>query len=269
MKRFTLILFLAGLLLHVHAQHPIKDPNFFPEVYVFADRVNLRYLPDLSSRVVATVPEGTVLHEIANWGKDTINGKVGLWKKVYYRDEIVFVWSRLLAKAVIQSQTDPTVRFMLGRGAGLREGSIKAFRNGKKYATHAFQTSRDLQTVYELETYGSQGLSGIKDILSFISYGSACGQRTDHFYFAWDGENIHPFITTYGIPDGEYFDYTEVILPYDSGGKAGKVQVALRQGEMLHTSQKVEDPRSSPEIRYTVHSLLTYQWKQHKLVRIE
>lgn len=268
MKLFFLSL-ICLFVINANAQDFKIDKQYFWKTYVFEDRVNLRAYPSLDSTVVATVPIGTEVYKLSNLGPLILFGKRGYWAKVFYKNQVCFVWSRLLAKAIVLDHDQPEILILYGCGKDNGFGLIKALKSGKVISE--IETKGDAREINGFNVSEDVRINGIVKMMNIRHSAGACGRVSTTVRIAWDGEKLHHFFTDWGIPDPPFINYVKLILPNDQNGEKGIVQCLEVKGEMkeiLYNENNSEDPRNLPYVDYEKNIRKCLKWDGKELVEL-
>lgn len=245
--------------------------SMYGHIFVFADNVNLRSGPDLSSHVIATVGEGTALIHVTHLSKkDTIGTKVGNWVQIIYRDQTCFVWAPLVSNWAMRSHQDPDYLFLIGSGQGKYESMFKVFHKGVKQQELTFRGLKRIEELAEARVEGNHGVELIEEMIFLEYHAYSCGQVGGDVIFAWDGDRLRPFFTAWGIGDGGLFEHEKLILPSSPVGEKGVIHVLEESGEYLINEVESTDPyaQNLPKIRFDNQIHKQYLWDGYKLVEM-
>lgn len=241
-------------------------------VFVFADKVNLRSRPDLSSDILATVDEGTALIHITQLSKkDTIGGKVANWVQVIYRDHVCFVWRPLLTYHAFRSHKDPDNLFLIGPGPEEYESMIKILHKGETQQKLRFRGIKSIEGLAQARVESNHGVDLVEELIFLEYHAYSCGQMGGEVIFAWDGDTLRPFFTDWGIGDGGLFEHEKLILPSHPLGEKGVIHVLEESGEYLIDQSENPNPyiQPIPEIRFDKRIHRQYLWDGYKLIEMQ
>lgn len=232
--------------------------NFPPDstVWTLIPDANVRAEPAITGAIIGKVPIGTeiVVQKSSEAGQDyTQNGLTSGWIKGSFRLDGEmregYVWGGIVTQlrirstandgvylyAGIQSATDQDKQF-----ADKATGRIHAARDGVELARLVFDapnsTTHDAATLSE----GSQGLTGVKDVLLINYQAQYCGANAGEVLLFWTGSKFILGKTITKFSDPPVFSIENVILPRDAGGKKGAILVRKEEGGANDETGKVE-----------------------------
>ncbi len=254
------------ILSNVRGQNFDACNEFFGKTYVFTNDVNLRSYPSLDSSILYTVPFATELREISTGGSLTIDGKVGNWRKVFYKDKVCFVWSHLIASIIIRDLDNNNILYLFGHG-NEKPGKIKVIKLGRLLSEIETRFSPRNYNDFEARDVSTEG---IQKLLVISRYASKCGQISSSESFAWDGHQLHYFFTESAVADGRLLNYVKLEPVYEPIEKKGMFRYISIVGELKEKKFKEGgdpyDPRNIPYIEYTKNISKLMVWNGEKLV---
>lgn len=266
MKQITLLLLMISSFA-VEAQfeeeyEALRRSQYTP-AFIFADRVNLRAEASLTSAIVATVQEATPVGYVQRTNvADTVGDRSAVWIKVWYNEQVCYVWEPLVTLHAQRSYDDPDVLFLFGPSAEEESTRVKVFRLSKKTQDVEFVGLKGYNGIERLRIGRNRGVDLVEEFLYVHYAGHSCGAINGDVMFAWDGVNLKPFFTEWYMGDAGFYEGARIVLPGDAAGEKGVIHVYEEAVEYMYDA-KSGDYSQDRETEEQVHT--RYHWDGFQL----
>jgi len=215
--------------------------------YLFGDNVNIREAPTTTAKSIGKLKAGTPVTVLSNGGSHRVNGLDARWYEVQAGKVKGWVWGGLLALTAT-SADDGLLMYGLtafSPDSGFT-GEVRYIKGGRTAASipiTPFHTSMGPEQEYNYSVKNtltpSAGLDNVRAVWELEFLYEACGYESGSKYVAWTGNQLF-FVAAapYVSEAGQFHFETDLIFPWEEGGKLNKV---ICRTELSEFDEKIED----------------------------
>lgn len=230
------------------------------KVWALVADLNVRAEPNPKAKVIAKLPIGseiTVLSNPENEPETIQNSISAKWLRGRFTlaGEIKegYLWSGVVTQMRIKSVADDGTYFYVGmqgvKTEAIRENErmlnqIRAANNGVEIAKLSFIAPNEPQYAVAGVSEGTQGLSGVNDVLMLNFVAHAGGFPHGEVIVFWTGTQFILGETAHKYLDAPVYDLAHWILPNEAGGKKGHLILHHEAGENSEDASKPSKPTS-------------------------
>jgi hypothetical protein len=212
------------------------------------------------SSVISVLEFGTKIQLIQQSVKrDTVNGRVGVWAKIVYKEDTGFVWQDYISMYFFESNKDEKLSFII-RNSHDYKHEILAVRDKRVVAAFSFH---GISNYIGAHSRGGMGLLNVDEIIGVCYSGGSCGKTSGDVLIAWDGNNFHKFINEEGTGDGGLSYGCSIVFPSSIGGKKNRVSVITYDSESIDVFRESKEDNNYDNINraYLTRNYVYTNWK--------
>ncbi len=241
----------------------------FPQnskVWALVADLNVRAEPNPKAKVIAKLPIGTEVTILSNPEKEPEmiqNSISAKWLRGRFllagEQKEGYIWSGVLTQVRMKSVADDGTYFYLGM-QGIKQDAnrenekmlnqIRAANNGVEIAKLSFIAPNEPQFSVSGVSEGTQGLTGVNDVLMLNYVAQACGFPYGEVIVFWTGTQFILGETAHKYLDTPVYDTAHWILPNEAGGKKGHFIWKHEAGESNEDASKPNKPQSSEVVSW-------------------
>ncbi len=230
---------------------------------VFADRVNLREAANTKAKVLTKLKIGELVEVIERTSIATsIDGQTDFWFKVKTGYYTGYIWGGLLAKEVVKSENNPEVLFLLKTTNDSNGIRVKVIKNKVLQQDSQLEGLTLNEQLQGLETLGTKGVQGIKDLIAINYVGEFCGATSGQTILAWNGSLLSKFISIGSEGEAGYSNTERLVFPSDLQGEKNLIHY-------YQVEEEYQEDESGEQVLINENKVhIVYRWDGERLVEV-
>lgn len=237
--------------------------------FLAADQVNVRFKPDVKSKVIAKLAIGTpvtVLSEIPDHVL-TMRGHEAPWNEVSFewegKEQKGYLWGGFLSqhRAVLDSLDHLT---LLTRPVAIKSNEyydevtyqIRLEQLGHELGRLEFEGIGSTRSFVGVDVFDGRGLPGVEHIFHFEYSDDVCGGAFGRVVIFWDGSDLHFVQRQQEGADAPVWSEQYFIYPADEQGQQNTLIQVYAFGDEDHDGNEI-----------TERTETSFTWNGQKLIK--